>query len=175
MSKDYDYVSGVLKTGTTEQLEELAELVDDFPNGEDDFTGRRWIRNAIDFGSSVAIAWMLEKKVDLAFSDDEGYPALLSAIVSERYDRYAILEMLLEHGAPTDIRGINDWTSLHMAAARNDVKALKLLLDYGADSTAKTRIDNYATPLEEARMLGSNDAVKYLEAVAWQGAGADAD
>ncbi len=132
MSKDYDYIGGLLKTGSTEQLEEVAELVDDFPDGEDDFTGRRWIRNAVDFGSSRAIAWMLEKKVDLAFSDDEGYPVLLSAIESDRSDKYEILELLLQHGAPTDMRGIND----------------------------------YATPLEVARMLGSNDAVKYIETVA---------
>ena len=166
MSKDYDYIGGLLKTGSTEQLEEVAELTDDFPDGEDDFTGRRWIRNAVDFGSSRAIAWMLEKKVDLAFSDDEGYPVLLSAIESDRSDKYEILELLLQHGAPPDMRGINDWTPLHMAAARNDVRAVKLLLECGADPTAKTRIDDYATPLEEARMLGSNDAVKYLETVA---------
>lgn len=166
MSKDYHYISGLLKTGSKEQLDELSELADEFPDGEDDFVGRRWIRNAVDFGSSLAIVWMLEKKVELAFNDDEGYPILLSAIESGRSDRYEVLELLLQHGAPTDMRGINDWTPLHMAAARNDVKAVKLLLAYGADPAAKTRIDDYATPLEEARILGSNDAVEYLETVA---------
>ena len=97
MSKDYDHIGGLLKTGSTEQLEEVAELTDDFPDGEDDFTGRRWIRNAVDFGSSRAIAWMLEKKVDLAFFDDEGYPVLLSAIESDRSDKYEILELLLQN------------------------------------------------------------------------------
>ena len=82
MSKDYEYISEVLRTGSVEQLVEIAELVNDFPDGEDDFTGRRWIRNAVDFGSLRAIAWMLEKKVDLAFSDDEGFPVLLSTISS---------------------------------------------------------------------------------------------
>ena len=166
MTKDYDYISGLLRTGSREELDELAEMMEEFPDGEDDFIRRRWIRNAIDFGSSSAVTWMLEKDVDLAFSDDEGYPVLLSAIASDRSDKYDILELLLQHGAPTDMRGINDWTPLHMAAARNDVKAVKLLIEYGADATAKTRIDDYATPLEEARMLGSNDAVKYLETVA---------
>ena len=123
MSKDYEYISGLLKTGSKEQLDELAELMDSFPDGGDDFIGIRWIRNAVDFGSSRAIAWMLKRKVDLAFSDAEGYTVLLSAIESERSDKYEILQLLLQHGAPTDIRGINDWTPLHMAAARNDVKA----------------------------------------------------
>ena len=164
MTTDYDYVCGVLKTGSTDELDELAELMGDFPNGGDDFVGRRWIQSAIDVGSKQTIIWMLEKKVDLSF-EDEGYPALFCTIESDRPDRYEILEMLLQHGAPTDMRGINDWTPLHLAAARNDVKALKLLLEYGAEPTAKTRIDNYATPLEEARTLGSNDAIRYLKAV----------
>lgn len=166
MSKDYDYVSGFLKTGSEKELDELADLLEGFPDGEDDFTRRRWIRNAIDFGSSRAIVWMLKKRVDLTFYDDEGYPVLLSAIESERSDKYEILELLLQHGAPTDMRGINDWTPLHMAAARNDVQAAKLLIEYGADLMARTRIDDHATPLEEAQMLGSSDVVKYLETVA---------
>jgi len=106
---------------------------------------------------------MLSKKVDLAASyDDAGVPILLRAIEAERSD---VLELLLQHGAPVDVHGINDWTPLHMAAAKNDVAAVKLLLQYGADPTAKTRIDDYATPLEEARTLGANDAVKYLESI----------
>ena len=71
--------------------------------------------------------------------------------------------MLLKHGALTQIRGIKDWTPLHMAAAINDVQAAKLLLKYEADPTARTRIDDYATPLEEARALGSHEVVRYLE------------
>ncbi len=36
--------------------------------------------------------------------------------------------------------------------------------DAGADFSIRTRIDEYATPLEEARILGgSADAVGYLE------------
>ena len=50
-----------------------------------------------------------------------------------------------------------------MAAAINDVQAAKLLLKYEADPTARTRIDDYATPLEEARALGSHEVVRYLE------------
>jgi len=36
---------------------------------------------------------------------------------------------------------------------------------YGADLTIRTEIDDYATPLEEARNLGKLEAVKYLEGV----------
>jgi len=40
-----------------------------------------------------------------------------------------------------------------MAAARNDVTALKIFVKYGADLSIRTDIDDYATPLEEARIL----------------------
>jgi uncharacterized protein len=62
-------------------------------------------------------------------------------------------------------KGINDWTPAHMAAARDDVEALRLLVRYRADLNIRTDIDDYATPLEEARNLGKVNAVNYLESV----------
>jgi ankyrin repeat protein len=62
-------------------------------------------------------------------------------------------------------KGINDWTPAHMAAARDDVEALRLLVRYGADLTIRTDIDDYSTPLEEARSMGKLNAASYLESV----------
>ena len=78
------------------------------------------------------------------------------------------MELLLRFGADVNLKGINDWTPAHMAAARNDVKALKILVKYGADLNIQTNIDDYATPLEEARILNNlsfncSDAIKFLE------------
>ena len=56
-----------------------------------------------------------------------------------------------------------------MAAARDDVDALRLLVAYGADLSIRTEIDNYATPLEEARVLGKRNAVAYLEGLPSKG------
>jgi len=167
MSKDYDSILKILEGGTIEQFQELAGLVAAFPDGIDDCLQRRWIINAIDCGSMLSIAWMLSRKVDLEFCDDEGYTPLLSALECRRpEDRYEVLELLLKHGAPTDVHGINDWTPAHMAAVRNDVRALAMLLAYGANLDIRTRIDSYATPLEEARLhQGTNDAVRFLESL----------
>ena len=52
-----------------------------------------------------------------------------------------------------------------MAAARDDVEALRILVRYGADLSIRTDIDDYATPLEEARNLGKVNAATYLESV----------
>ena len=160
---DYDDIMKPLMAGDVDVLEEIASIVDDFPCGQDDFISRHWITNAIDCGTKEVVAWMLAKGAPVVFQDDEGFSVLHSAIDRERPDRIEIIRMLLEAGADIDAHGTNDWTPAHHAAARNDVEALKVLVDAGADLSVRTRIDDYATPLEEAEMLGhSPDAVAYL-------------
>ncbi|MBE9047968.1 ankyrin repeat domain-containing protein [Pleurocapsales cyanobacterium LEGE 10410] len=165
---DYNYCIEVLRSGSVDDLEELASLEEDFPKGKDRLLMRRWITNAIDCGSKEAIKWILKKKVDVIFRDDEGYTVLHSAIERNEDDKYEIMELLLKFGADVNLKGINDWTPAHLAAARNDVEALKILVKYGADLNIRTDIDDYATPLEEARILNSlklscSEAIKFLE------------
>lgn len=166
MTDSFRRVLSVLRTGTIADLEALSQELPDFPHGVDDLVQRRWIINAIgDGGSKASVEWMLSKKVDLNFRDEEGYTPVLAAIERESPDKYEILELLLRAGASVNLKGVNDWTPAHMAAARDDVEALKILLRHGADLTIRTEIDDYATPLEEARTLGSAKAISYLESV----------
>lgn len=165
---DYDFVIGVMASGDRFHLEELEQLLEGFPDGVDDFIGRRWIINAIDCGSRVSVEWMLSQKVDLSFRDEEGYTVVHSALERNGADKYEILKLLLEAGADVNAHGINDWTPAHMAAARDDIQALELIVQAGADLSLRTRIDEYATPLEEAKTLGKTNAVKYLEGVTSQ-------
>jgi ankyrin repeat protein len=155
----------VLESGDPAALDALAHELVGFPHGDDPYAGRRWITNAIAMGSKASVQWMLRQAVDLSFRDAEGYTPLHSALGRERPDRYEVLEMLLAAGAPVDLKGVNDWTPAHMAAAYDDVEALRILVRYGADLSIRTDIDDYATPLEEARTLGKREAVKYLEGI----------
>jgi ankyrin repeat protein len=164
--RDFEYAWEALRSGDVVQLEELAELEESFPHGIDGFVGRRWITNAIDSESLESVRWMLSKGVDLKFRDDEGYTPLHSAIECGTEARHAILRALLEAGAAVNRKGINDWTPAHLAAARNDVESLKLLVAFGADLSIRTEIDDYATPLEEAKTLRSAEAYAYLASVA---------
>jgi hypothetical protein len=50
-----------------------------------------------------------------------------------------------------------------MAAARDAVDVLEVLVAHGADLSIRTNIDDYATPLEEARILGKLKAAAFLE------------
>jgi ankyrin repeat protein len=108
---------------------------------------------------------MLKKGVDLDFTDEEGYTPLHCAIDREAADRHEILDLLLRAGAPVNLKGIDDGTPAHRAAARDDVEALRILVRYGADLSIRTNIDDYATPIERARNLGSHNALLYLESV----------
>ena len=90
----------------------------------------------------------------------------MAALSADRLDRYEIIDLLLKSGTDIQQRGLNDWTPLHYAAATDDVKAIELLLAHGPDATARTRIDDRATPIAEAEILGRSEAVRALRELA---------
>ncbi len=99
------------------------------------------------------------------YDDDGGFPSLIAALSTDRHsrgDRLDVLRLLIRHGADLDQRGINDWTPLHYAVNLRDLEALRLLLEAGADPTARTRIDNLTTPLEEAEAAGFAEGAALL-------------
>ena len=97
---------------------------------------------------------LLELGANPNYPDAGGFPSLFAALDSKQPDRCDRLTMLLNYGADIQQRGVNDYTPLHHAAMRNDGEAVSLLLARGADPTARTRIDHYATALEEAEYFG---------------------
>src|SRR5262245_34215474 len=102
---EYERRMGVLAHGPRDDLDALSKESCSFPCCVDDFIHRHWITNAIDCGSKASIEWMLEKRVDLTFRDDEGYTVLHSAIDRRREDRHDVLEALLNAGAPVNAHG----------------------------------------------------------------------
>ncbi|MFY9233773.1 MAG: ankyrin repeat domain-containing protein [Fimbriimonadaceae bacterium] len=156
-------------SGDIAALGELALTEEGFPAGEDPWLHRHWLTNAIDCGSAKVVRWMLQKGASPVFADGEGYTSLHSAIEREEADKYEIMTMLIEFGADLNAHGVNDWTPAHLAAARDDVEALRILNAANADFSIRTRIDSHLTPLEEARLLGhSPEAVAYLKGLANQ-------
>lgn len=164
--RDYENAIEILASDDVADFEQLQRRIDGFPHGVDAFIGRRWIINAIDCGSLAAVGWILGQRVELAFRDEEGRTPLLSAIDRSKPGKYEVLQALLEAGAPVNARGVNDFTPGHLAAVRNDVEALRILAQYGADFSIRTTIDNNWTPLEEAEFFGNEQAIAYLQTVA---------
>ena len=108
------------------------------------------------------IRTLLDLGADPNYGDHAGFPSIIAALSTDRADRLDIIELLLSHGADIQQYGHNGYTPLHYAAAGDDVRAIELLLKNGADPAAKTLVDDYYTPLQEAELLNCQQAVKAL-------------
>jgi ankyrin repeat protein len=109
-----------------------------------------FIGELIDAGSSVN------------YPDDTGFPSLIAALSANRTDRLDLVGLLIRRGADLSQSGVNDWTPLHYAASTGDAAAVQLLLDAGADTSIRTRIDNLETPADEAERAGFSEIVALL-------------
>jgi ankyrin repeat protein len=160
-----------IQSGDIEALEEIAAADSDFPVGRDDFLGETWLSTAIASGNVDTVKWMLDRGADPNYQADDGYPSFHTALEVDPPARHKILELLCGAGADLTMRGLNDWTPLHMAAARDDPEAVRILLSHGARTDLRTRIDEYATPYEEAHRLGAKaavDAMRNFNKPAWE-------
>lgn len=109
------------------------------------------------------IRTLLELGADPNYGDHNGFPSLIAALTrADRTDMFEILELLLAYGADIQQRGHNDYTPLHWAVVDRNIKAVEFLLSHGADPQARTHIDDYATPLEEAEILGLTEMAEAL-------------
>ncbi|MGG5821176.1 ankyrin repeat domain-containing protein [Falsiroseomonas sp. HW251] len=137
-----------------------------FPNAtlDVDFMGcgDRPLDIALMQGPLPFIERLLDLGADPSAPALDGFPPLLQAIDLPREDRHAVLALLLARGADPAQRGVNDWTPLHLAVARRDIEAVRLLLAHGADPAARTRIDDYSTPLEDAEAIGFAEAAQLM-------------
>jgi uncharacterized protein len=125
----------------------------DFPHTRDP-CGETCLEMAILHAPATLVAELIALGADVNYADDAGFPSLFAAIDRQGPGRLDVVRMLLAAGVDVQQRGVNDYSALHYAAARNDPLLVELLLEHGADHSARTRIDHYATPLEEAERHG---------------------
>jgi ankyrin repeat protein len=153
------------KRGDLEAVRAMLGDPPDFPNCPGPYGAGEIILEYAIYHSPIGfIRRLLELGADPNYQDHAGFPSLIAALsCGDRGDRYVILELLLDFGADIQQRGINDYPPLHDAANLQDTQAIELLLDHGADPEARTRIDEGATPLEEAEILGRSEAVAALK------------
>jgi uncharacterized protein len=153
--------------GDLEALKRLLGDQPDFPNCRGPAGGGEIVLEYAIYHSPLPfIRMLLRLGADPNYRDHAGFPSLIAALSTDRADRYEIIELLLAFGADIQERGINDWTALHYAATTDDLEGIELLLAHGADPDARTRIDHYATPLEEAELLGRSEAARTLRKLA---------
>lgn len=154
--------------GDLDALRSLLGDPADFPNCRGPSgVGEIILEYAIYHSPLAFIRQLLELGADPNYGDHAGFPSLIATLsCGERPDKYEILELLLSFGADIQQRGHNDYTPLHYAASLQDIRAMELLLSHGADLNARTRIDDYATPLEEMEILGRERSVAFLRKAA---------
>ena len=150
------------KRGDVDALKAALGDPPDFPNCRGPGpVGEVILEYAIYHSPLTFIRTLLELGADPNYESDTGFPSLIAALTcGERGDMCEILELLLSRGADVHQRGMNDYTPLHWAVTAGDVKAMEILLAHGADPAARTRIDDFATPLEEAEILGKTEAAE---------------
>ena len=152
------YVSGDL-----DALKTLLGNPSNFPNCQGPpGAGEIILEYAIYHSPFSFIRKLLELGADPNYRDHAGFPSLIATLSTVRPDRYEIIELLLSFGADIQQYGHNDYTPLHYAANLQDIQAMELLLVHGADLSARTRIDDCATPLEEMEILGNEKSAEFL-------------
>jgi hypothetical protein len=155
-------------------LDALRAAVDDpsvIPNGQMPLTVGSCLVYAIYRSPIAFIRTLLEIGADPNAPADDGFPPLIAALscsrtvqgANKRADVDEIIRLLLSFGADPHIRGINDYTALHMAVAEGNALAVMRLLDAGADPGLRTRIDDCCTPKEMVWGPASADIITLFD------------
>jgi uncharacterized protein len=155
------------KRGDLEAVRDLLGNPPDFPNCRGpQAAGKIVLEYAIYHSPLALVRRLLELGADPNYGGSDGFPSLLAALSADREDRYEMVELLLRSGADIQQRGVNDYTALHYAATKNDLRMVDLLLSHGADPAAKTRIDDFTTPRQEAESRGFSKLAEILRQAA---------
>ena len=93
------------------------------------------------------------------YRDDGGFPALMAALSSDRPDRFALIDLLLDHGADIHAHGFKRLDAAAPCGVAERIWRRCGCCWRGAPMRRSApRIDDCTTPLEDARSLGFDAA-----------------
>jgi ankyrin repeat protein len=155
-------IEAALVAGDLAALERCYAAGEPFPNVVDPLTATPLLALAIYRSPLRMLRALLDRGADPNYEALDGFPSIYAALSTSRDDRHAIIDLLLDRGADVNAQGINDYTPLHYAVSLRDERAIAILLARGANPSLKTRVDDYATPLEEAERRGNHEGAAML-------------
>lgn len=158
----YMALETAMRAGDLERVRALFAGDAAFPNVRDPLTWTPLLSLAISWAPLAFVRQLLDLGAEPNFEADDGFPAVYGALDTNRPDRLELVELLIAHGADVNAQGFNDYTALHVAVNRCDAEAIALLLARGANPEIRTRIDDCATPLEEAERSGNTQGAALL-------------
>lgn len=166
INRQFAAVDAAYKAGDMDALRAALANPPDFPNCHQphDLGLDVPLEYAIYHSPLAFIRALIDLGADPNYEDAGGFPSLIAALSTQRPDKFAILRLLLDAGARTDQRGVNDWTPLHWAAGARDLGSICLLLKFGADPSIPTRIDDCKSAIEEAEANGFTEVVALFRA-----------
>jgi ankyrin repeat protein len=104
--------------------------------------------------------FLLERGANINHQISSGLGCLMDVIQSESEESEAMLELLLQNGASTELPSKDAWTVLHLVVYEDNFPCTKILLKHGADINAINSIG--LTPLHLAAMGESTKMVQLL-------------
>ena len=169
-ARKLDRIDKAFREGDLDGLRAALDDPDAVPNGRMPEMIGPCLVYAIYQSPLAFIRQLLEIGADVNAPVDDGFPPLIAALscgrevpgANRRTDVDEVVRLLLSFGADPHQRGINDYTSLHMAVAERNALAVQILLEAGADPELRTRIDQCDTPLEMAEALGFAEVARIL-------------
>lgn len=160
--EDYLHLLESLRKGDLDGVRLALGAPDDWANAREAYTNSNVMSLALIESPVPFVRELLALGADPNYEDLGGFPSLLNVLSGDRAEKHELLELLIEAGADVQGRGINGYTPLHMAASRDDDRAIALLLATGADHAARTNVDDYETALEVALRGGCSRAIESL-------------
>jgi ankyrin repeat protein len=142
-----------IQEGYVETIEEVFMI--------DNVSVEQFIR-AAGTGDTETVARYIADGGDINAAGPNGGNTALMAVAGSPFDKEAkMLSYLVKQGAKVNAANIDGNTPLHEAAGAGNVKAVKLLLDRGADPKAADKSARL-TPLHNAAFVGNVEAMKLL-------------
>lgn len=171
-ARKFRRIDEAFRAGDLAALRAAVDDPDSVPNGPMPLAIGPCLVYAVYHSPLAFIRMLLEIGADPNLSDHDGFPPLIAALSCTRAqpgspgrkDVAEIVTLLLEFGADPSLRGINDYTALHMAVAERHRDVVEILLERGADPHLRTRIDDCETPREMAEHAGLTDIAALLAA-----------